>query len=516
VVNGETNQQTYPLSQEKITLSYWYPMAGSQGELDDFNNGDFWKWYEEKTNIHIDFIVPAANAEKDAFNLLFASDDMPDIVYSNVGLDQNNMVYRGGEDKAIDDGYFIDMAENMEFAPNYWSWIENGEASGYKRAVHSDAGKIYGFWSKWLPVFEDVMPERGVAIRSDLLKKVGMEVPTTYDEWEAVLRAFKDQLGVEAPLYSSKYGVDVQGDFMAGFETAPYFYQKDGKVQYGPLDDGYKEYLTLMNKWYSEGLLDKDFPTRSSTGTAPDNDMILNDKIGAMTSDWATRMSDTYISRGAINPELYLVAAPQPTKGADGPAPHYRTVTGPDDMTGSCTLISADSKYIEQAIRWVDGFYAKDVYLNANYGVEAQEGVVWQAKEDGGRIGNYDFRYSNPDGLSSATVLVKYWTKNPPIRSEAAQYEQADENKQASYRTWATYDAEWVLPSRIILTSDENTQYSSLYTDILTYVQESNVKFITGSLSLDTYDSYRDTLRSMGIEECIALKQAGLDRYLAR
>ena len=51
---------------------------------------------------------------------------------------------------------------------------------------------------------------------------------------------------------------------------------------------------------------------------------------------------------------------------------------------------------------------------------------------------------------------------------------------------------------------------------IETYVQECNVKFIMGQMSLDDYDSYRETLRSMGIERCTELQQAALDRYFAR
>lgn len=510
VVKGEVNQQTYPITDEKVTLKMWYPMGGSMGELADFNDGEFWQWYEEKTNVHVDFVVPAAGSEKDSFNLLFASDDMPDMVYSQ----PPGHSYRGGEDKAISDGYFIDMAEYLDMAPNYNSWIVNDP--DFKRAIYSDTGKLYGMWGLWKPIDEEtgVMPEIGVAIRKDFLDAVNMEIPTTYDEWYTVLKAFKDELGVEAPLYTSLYGIDVTGEFMAGYGTAPYFYQDNGTVKYGPLDDSYKEYLTMLNKWYSEGLLDKDFPTRNSTGYSPDDEVNLNDKAGAFI-DWATRLSDTYLSRGATNENYYLVAAPQPTKG-DGTTPSFRTVTGENGLIGACVLISADSDHIEEAIRWNDGFYAKDVYYNANYGLENQEGVVWHAAENGHRIGDYDFRYSNPDGLSSATVLVKYWTKNPLVRVEGAQIEQADENKQSAYRTWATYGAESVVPARITNTSDEATTLSSIYTDIETLVQESNVKFITGSLSLDTYDSYRDTLREMGIEEAIALKQAALDRFYAR
>ncbi|MDR1902601.1 MAG: hypothetical protein LBQ88_10010 [Treponema sp.] len=514
-VNGAINEQSYPIVKDKITLSLWYPWAGSMGELADFNDAEFFQWYEQKTNIHINFIVPPANSEKDAFNLLFASGDMPDIIYSSPNSPPATaQTYRGGEDKAIEDGYFINLAEYTQFAPNFMSWISNGQASGLSKAVYSDKGNLYGFWGIWKPMNNSVMPELGLAIRKDFLDKVNKQIPSTYDEWYDVLTAFRDQLKIAAPLYTSKFGIDVFGEFMAGFGTAPYFYQVDGKVKYGPMDDAYKEYLAMLHKWYNEGLLDKDFPTRASVGFSADNDMMLNDKVGALV-DWATRLSETYVSRGASNPGFYLVAAPQPKK-TGGPDPHFRSVTGGDQLFEACVQVSTDSKYIEQAIRWVDGFYAEDIYLNANYGLESQKGVVWQEAPDGHRIGDYNFRYANPNKMSSATVLVKYWVKNPPLRVEAAQIEQADENKQSAYRTWGAFEADWVISGRTTMTAEESTRYSSIYTDIETYVQECNVKFITGSMSLSTYDSYRDTLRRMGINDAIALRQAALDRFLAR
>ena len=50
VVKGETNQQTYPLVEEKITFNYWFPHGSSMANLADYNDGEFWQWYEELTN----------------------------------------------------------------------------------------------------------------------------------------------------------------------------------------------------------------------------------------------------------------------------------------------------------------------------------------------------------------------------------------------------------------------------------------------------------------------------------
>ncbi len=516
VVNGETNQQTYPLTEEAVTLTYWYPNAGSMAELADFNDSYFFKWYEELTNVHIDFIVPAAGSEAEAFQLLFASDSMPDMVYSYPN--QTTYSYRAGQDKAIEDGYFIDIAEYLDYAPNYLSWLANND--DLRKASYSDTGKLYGMWGVWSGMdSEHTYADYGLAIRQDFLDKVGMEVPTTYSEWEAVLTAFKDELGIQAPLYTSKFGID-QGEMMAGYDTAPYWYQRDGVIQYGPMDDGYRDYLVMMHDWYEKGLLDPDFATRSSSGVTADNDMILNDKVGALT-DYGTRLGDTYVSRGATNTDFNLVGAPQPTKDPDDPTyvePAYRDNTYTMMVSGVCNSVSADSENIELAVRWLDGFYAEEIALNANYGTEEYEGTVWHNDDttSTGRIIDYDYRYSNPDGKSSGMILVEYSAKNPPVRYEGMQVECSPQVKKDGYEIWKLYEPVNAVPTRITPTSEEGTEFASLYTDIETYVQECNVKFIMGQMSLDDYDSYRDTLTQMGIDRCIELRQAALDRYNAR
>ena len=508
VYKGETNLQTYPLSEDRITLEYWYPMSDAMGTIRDFNESEFFQWMEEKTNIHIEFIVPAKGEEASSLRNLFTTDQLPDIMYTYPATHS----YRGGMDAAIDDGYIVDLRAYLDLMPNYVSWLNSIPAA--KKSVFTDAGRMYGFWGFWDNI-EAGYADLGISIRKDFLDQVNEDIPETYDDWERVLTKFRDELKIEAPLYTSKYGIDC-GEFMAGYGVAPYFYQKDGTVMYGPMQDGYKEYLGLLHDWYEKGLLDPDFASRKSTGIGADDSMILNDKIGALI-DWGTHMTDAYVSRGASNKDFMAVACPQPKKDADSEDPAWRAVgNNYNDMQAVCLMISAKSEHIEEAVRWVDSFYAKDVYLNANYGIDSEEGTVWHAAEDGHRIGNFDFRYANPDGLDSATVAAKYWAKNPPVRVEAAQIEQMPADRAASYKVWSQYPAVNYIPVTVTMTSEETAEYAPLYTDIETFVQENNVKFITGERSLDEYDAYRAQLKDMGIETCISLRQAALDRYNSR
>ena len=65
----------------------------------------------------------------------------------------------------------------------------------------------------------------------------------------------------------------------AGFGVSYDFFQMDGKVFYGPARQGWKDYLTLMNRWYQKGLIDVDYMTGNSTYA--DSKMIASGTSGA-------------------------------------------------------------------------------------------------------------------------------------------------------------------------------------------------------------------------------------------
>lgn len=68
------------------------------------------------------------------------------------------------------------------------------------------------------------------------------------------------------------------------------------------------------------------------------------------------------------------------------------------------------------------------------------------------------------------------------------------------------------------MTSEENVEYASMFTDIQTYYQEASCQFITGVLDIESadWDNYLQVMHDMGLARCTEIRQAALDRYLAR
>ena len=66
-------------------------------------------------------------------------------------------------------------------------------------------------------------------------------------------------------------------------------------------------------------------------------------------------------------------------------------------------------------------------------------------------------------------------------------------------------------------TAEETEDFTDLNSAISTYCGEMYFKFITGEVDLEKgWDEYIDTLKGMGVEDMIAIKQAQLDRFNAR
>lgn len=486
---------------DNITLRFWYPLSISSDVpgMKDYNDSDAYAWLEKQTGVHIEWIHPAKGTEKESFTLLFASDNPPDLIYND-----GRYFYPSGPDGAIADGVYVNLSDYEELMPNYMRIINSSK--DLQRQTVTDDGNRWCFNYLYQGQRN---PDFGPVIRQDFLDKVGMERPVTYDDWHAVLTAFKEQLGIEIPLYLINDTFTRYNEFAAGFGiTKDWSLATDGKtVIYGPYEDGFGEYLDMMKQWYAEGLIDQSFSIR--TNAWPDDDLVLNDKVGAWC-DNTSRLGNTYYPlRGATNPDFNLAGTRIPIK--EGGEAHYRC---PQTIIGNMQIaISASSTHIEDAIRWMDAQYSEEAAFVMNYGVVEGKDGSYYIDETGPHWGT--LLTANPDGLTNSQAKKRYVTTNAPYEDYSRSEGSMTDIQREGVALMLETDANGVIPTCITMSEAEQEEFSDIMSDIITYEEEFAVKYVMGSTA-QTFDEFRAQLKAMGIERAIELKQASVDRYNAR
>ncbi len=162
-----------------------------------------------------------------------------------------------------------DIIDNK--APNLNKFLsENPEID---RDVKTDSGNYYAF--PFIRNGEKLLNISGLMVRDDWMQELGLEYPETIDEWEKVLTAFKEKKGAKCPLVGDVWTI-LYFTGVYGIESD--FYVDNDKIKYGTIESGFGEFLTAMNRWYKNGLIDKNFATMDSKYK---NSCILDGSGGA-------------------------------------------------------------------------------------------------------------------------------------------------------------------------------------------------------------------------------------------
>lgn len=66
---------------------------------------------------------------------------------------------------------------------------------------------------------------------------------------------------------------------------------------------------------------------------------------------------------------------------------------------------------------------------------------------------------------------------------------------------------------KLFYTEEEAINLGRYATDVLAYIKENTVKFITGERSLDEWDDYVNTIKGMNLDRYLEIYQAAFDRW---
>lgn len=234
-------------------------------------------------NVEVEFVAVPRWTEVEQINNLLAAGDAPDIC----------VTYDYPTIKTYADmGGVLDLSDYVEpykgELTNLWDWLGESNINWDKDPAD---GTIWALESK-LAINNRI----GTFVRQDWLEKLNMKAPTTTKEFEAMLYAFEENkeelLGADADKmipYSVSYDVGWRAATLIESFLDPDMtdreYYINGFDDRKLTEEGTKEAVRLLNKWYNDGLLWDEFALFGSGDTTED-DMMKAGYVGAFSHNW--------------------------------------------------------------------------------------------------------------------------------------------------------------------------------------------------------------------------------------
>lgn len=498
-----TTSDQYPIETD-VELTWWVGLnANVAATAGSMNETEFARLLQEKTGVKVKFIHPTAGQESEQFNLLIASGELPDIIETNWSRDA------GGPEKAIKDKVILPLNDYIDkVSPNFKKFLE--ENPDLDAQLKTDSGKYFMY--PMVKKDRQLRSFMGFMVREDLLKRAGLDKPETIDEWEVMLRKFKE-MGIKTPLTMSITNdyQELTSLLMGAFGIKGGLYVKDGKVKFGENEPEYRKFLETMSRWYNEGLLDKEFVDQDAKRLSA---MVVNGEVGAIIGyngadfgKWIPTLEQN-VPGATFTPVAY------PTQ-VKGETPMAGQLANPIDGIGA--VITPSCKHPEIAARLLDFGYSEAGHMLYNFG---EEGVSYEMKDGVPTYTDQVMDKGKNGGVSINQAIAKYARSvySGPFEQDANYITQVFTLPQQieAVKLWSnTKTGDFNMPL-ISLTAEETDEYSKIITDINTYREEATAKIISGQMGLDQIDTYYETLKSMGIDRALEIQQKAYDRFLAR
>lgn len=510
-----SNYIKYPVEGASgITLRYWMPLPSNVSKKSPTVNETEWaRLWQEMTGIKVEFIHPTQGSENEEFSVLIAGNVLPDIIEW-----EWTTSYPGGPAAAEEEGVLINLDKYISptgAAADLWQYLQDNPT--IDRQVKNDEGSYYCF--PFIRGDKYLQCTSGLIYRADLFKKAGItKTPVTMADWTDALTKLK-AIGVQKPMVQQNIDSLMNGT-MNAYKIRPGMYvdHETGKVKYGFMEEGYKQWMLQMNEWVKAGLLDPDILTSNRTTL----ETYIMTGVGAVTYGAGGGYMGTFLTTAKANPETYgkdfdLAAANFPVL-KEGEVVMYGGASYDYATTSKASaVITADCKYPEIAAKFLNFSYSEKGHYAINFG---EEGKAYNMVN--GKPVYTDLIMKNPEGLSVAVAMAHWGRANMSGAfvqdpNYIFQYYETEQQKQALYMWNDESDSQKTLIPPITLTQEESKRYATLNSQVETYVKEQRARFYTmeGNIAAE-WDTYVKTLKDLGVEEMIAIYQAALDRYNAR
>ena len=534
---GALGEGAYP---EYLNLDSYYPFVkdGHSVELEfgiivttdfseDPNSRYFWKLMEEVFNLKCK--VTQVTNKDEYVTLSFAANDLPDILIG-VELATTQLVNYG-----MLEGQLLNIEPYLskELTPRLCDLYE--KYPEIKSGTTTPDGAIYT-----VPYIMDPNNPTLYAVSSinmDMLEETGRtEKPTTLEELVEVLYEFQALGDDVIPLAGSWENANPTSMLLRalGYETR--FFDKiclkDGEVVLPAADEGYLAYLTLMNQFYNDGIIEKDFFT---------NDLITlqaeaaEKRLGVLGS-----ASDGY----SADPQFFQQFEALPALSSTNST--RRVATQNNFWSAGGCVISAATEHPELCLRWIDwmmtteGTHAAWVgahrdnetlmldgwggwYVNENYSRMDVDRETWPDRWTGAvEYLRQEVAAFNMGSLGYTVEEDAYRQSMSGLELRTPQTVWALDPNNAAYYWRTSADQEYTELNEVDISTllyffdeDTNDRLIELEALLTPYIESETAKFITGARPLAEFEDYLQEMQDLDAEEYVKYYADSYALYLS-
>ena len=516
---------TFPLEKtESFTALTNYPV----GTESDPNNRTIFKRLEEATNVHVEWRTIQSDqwGEKIALEMSNAK-TLPELVF-NAGFGDTDL------QKYAKQGAIIALEDYIDTCmPNLQKVFE--QAPEYRTMCTDENGHIWAFpWIEQLGYEKTAIQAVGSNmpfINKGWLDFLGLEVPTTVDDFEAALIAFRDN----ADALKAEFGIEgsiIPMSFIMN-DQDPYFLINGFGEGYGDVDnwrhitvtndkqvictatqEGFKKGTEWMHKLYEEGLIDQEaFTQEWSTYVAKGK----SGRYGVCFS-WdvaniaQVSMDDLIAGKG-------WVPLPALTADVRNITPQNGSFTSGFDR-GRC-VVTATCKNPELVCSWIDQMYAPLQSPQNNWGTYGEDDDFDIFEMSTNDAGEPMLKHTWLGDASPVEVREAESVNGPLAILDSYYGVYVTLPDDAAYRlNWIKdvytpdMNTEYVYPN-VFMNADDNKECSNLNADLRKCINTAKSDWVMNGFTDADWEKFQNDLQAYGLEKYLQIHQKYLDAYFA-
>ena len=513
----DVSNLSFPLD-EKVTITGMtsYPT----GTEEEPNNRTIFKRLEDDTNVHVEWTAISSDQWGDKISLNMANvNTLTDFVF-NAGFSDSDLL------RYADQGVIIPVEDYIdEYMPNLSAVFE--KYPEYRTMCEDENGHIWALpWIEQLGSEKTAIQTVGnnmTFINQKWLDFLGLETPTTVDEFEQVLLAFQEhaselqkEFNIDGDIIPMSCIVNDQdpnllingfGDGIGDVDMGQHIaVNDDGKVVCTATTDGFRDGVEWLHKLYSEGLIDPECFTQDwSTYVAKGK----SHRYGVCFS-WDVANIDNiqdYVPLAALKADTVSVT------------PQNGSFTSGFDR-GRCVVTSVCSNPA-LVCAWLDQMYDPFQSPQNNWGTygEDDDFDIFELSENAN--GEPMLKHAALGDASPVEVREAECVGGPLAILDEYYDVYVTCPDDAQYRLdwikdYYTDDmhCKYVYP-KVFMSADDTEQLSTIQTDLVSYLNSSKAEFIRDGITDATWQSYLDQVDSYGLDQYLEIYQKYFDDFYA-